>query len=92
VLVSRIAFLLRESGAAGLGERWLTATDDTELRRAAEVVEAAGFDTFVVLEGDGAQPVTPIEGWRGTPKGTIELLDGDVLRLVDYRRLEPGSA
>jgi hypothetical protein len=56
MLVSRQPHLLREAGAFYDGSaRWLTATDDHELHRAARIADEAGVDEFGLV-GGGDQP------------------------------------
>lgn len=56
VVIARQAFLLREGGAAVVGERWLSAQNEDEFLIAVDIARDVGEERFSVLEWDGKAP------------------------------------
>ena len=55
-LIARQAFVLREGGAAGVGERWFSTENEAEFTAAVDITREIGESRFTVLEWDGAAP------------------------------------
>jgi hypothetical protein len=89
VLVSRVAFLVREWGAYyGTPEdrRWLTTGLDTDLPVAADVLQRAGVRTFATVELTDQKRLDVIGSYRRSGPGTqVELLNGATLRVTPYQ-------
>jgi hypothetical protein len=77
VVISRNAFLLREGGAATVGERWLSVRDEETFTEAVDVARAVGEQRFSVLEWGGEAP--PPEALPGDTRE----VDRVKLRFVD---------
>lgn len=56
VVISRNAFLVREGGAAAVGERWLSVKDEETFELAIDVAREVGEERFSVLEWGGEAP------------------------------------
>jgi hypothetical protein len=86
VLVSTLYHLVREGGAATIDQRWLTVYRDEDRVRAAEVVAAAGYDSFalvVVHDGDGDPPV-PLAGFVPVHTDEIPFIEPVHLDVITY--------
>jgi hypothetical protein len=85
VLVSREAHLLREGGAFySADDRWLTATTDADLARAAAVASAFGAPRLRVV-GDARLGYPPTIGdWTRAGRQRVEFLPGFVVAVVTY--------
>lgn len=56
VFIARQAFVLREGGAAGVGERWFSTENEAEFTAAVDITREIGEARFTVLEWDGEAP------------------------------------
>lgn len=56
VLIARQAFVLREGGAAGVDQQWLSTDSEAEFTRAVDLVREVGADRFTVLEWESEAP------------------------------------
>jgi hypothetical protein len=87
MLISRQPHMLREGGAFYDPQRkWLTATDDRELRRAVRVAHEAGVTEFALIGGaDQAAPAT-LDGFVRVDRQLVPFIRPDVkLGVVTYR-------
>lgn len=84
VLISRDAFLIREGGAATVGQRWLSADSDVDYALAVEVAERSGASTAAIVYTEPAVPegAAP-RGWHETDRFATDLA-GDPLLVVTY--------
>jgi hypothetical protein len=85
LLVSRIAHLPREGGAYVNDRKWLTAVSDADETAAANVVTAAGYDRFGLVELDAAARPHDIPGFTRGATSTLDFLPGVTLRITDYK-------
>lgn len=86
VIVSTVAHLAREGGATYGRRRWLTAVEPGEQRAAAEVVRAAGDDSFALVS-DRLLPVARFAGWEEGDADVLVLFDGVVLFVRHFDRV-----
>lgn len=56
VVIARQAFLIREGGAAVVGDRWLSVEDEDEFTDAVDIARQVGEERFTVLEWSGDAP------------------------------------
>jgi hypothetical protein len=88
LLISRQPHMLREAGAFYDDQRrWLTATDESELRRAVRIADQVGVDEFALIGGaDQAAPARLGSFVRGD-RQLVPFIRPDVdLGVVTYRR------
>jgi hypothetical protein len=90
VLVSRLAFVVREWGAYDgtvLDRRWLTAPTDRDLEPAANVLQQAGVDTFATVELVTQPRIDRVGPYRRSGPGTrVKFLPGADLRVTPYQK------
>ena len=84
VLISRVGHLMREEGWFLDDHRWLTAVTDADARDAAQVVTAAGFDRFGLVELAQAGDPTAIPGFTPSGVDRLEFIAGVQLRITTY--------
>jgi len=92
VLISGVGHLVREGGAVHDLRRWLTAVNDADLRRAADVADAAGAARIGVVDVPGHPPPLRLGRYcRAAAAGSsrVRWLAGSPLAVWDYR-LDPG--
>jgi hypothetical protein len=85
VVIARQAFLLREGGAAVVGERWLSPEDEVEFMRAVDIARATGERRFTVLEWENPAPPPQAlpDDVREVSRAELEFVDTEV-GLVTY--------
>jgi hypothetical protein len=86
VLISRVGHLMREEGWFLDGHRWLTAVSDDDVRGAAQVVTAAGFDRFGLVDLDAPGAPLAIPGFSPSGVDHTEFIAGVQLRITTYVR------
>lgn len=92
VLVSTEAHLLREGGAFYRSDqRWLTAVDDRELARAAEIADAVDARELAVVSVAGRRVPDRLGDYRRTRAKRVEFLPGLDVTQVFYNRGGTGS-
>lgn len=82
VVVARNGFFIREGGPAYTARRWLTAVTEEDLDDAVDVIEAAGLETFAVLDEDPDAPAIEGAVAMGTTRTSVV---GVALYLHAYR-------
>ncbi len=87
VVVARGAFVLREGGAATVGEHWLSADSEDAYLVALDVAERSGADTLAVLEyGTATVPAAAAPpGWEEVEHLVLDLT-GTPIGVAVYRR------
>lgn len=85
VLIARNGFLLREGGAATVGQRWLSVASEDDYALAAQVAERSGARRVAVLELGAATPpeATVPEGWQAVEQASSSLA-GTGIGIVVY--------
>lgn len=85
VVIARNGFLLREGGAATVGERWLSVASEDAYALAADVAEQSGARRVAVLEQGAAAPpdASVPEGWQEVER-TASSLAGTGIGIVVY--------
>lgn len=84
VLVSRVAHLGRELGAAYGDKPWLTALTERDMDEATSVIANAGFDAFATVDlARGGEP-PGIDGYRAARSSTVGFLPDVDLVVVTY--------
>lgn len=84
VLVSRVAHLGRELGAAYGDKPWLTALTERDMDEATSVIANAGFDAFATVDiARGGEP-PGIDGYRAAASSTVGFLPDVDLVVVTY--------
>jgi hypothetical protein len=84
VLISRVGHLLREAGWYADQRRWLTAVTDQDARAAAQIVTAAGFDRFALVDFDRPGESTVLPGFSPAGDDRFEFLAGVRMRVTTY--------
>ena len=74
VLIASDGFLIREGGAAGLDEQWLSLGRGEPFIGALDIAEAAGVDRIGLVSPVAEPPERP--GWTAIATTELELLDG----------------
>ena len=85
VVIARNGFLLREGGAATVGQPWLSTGDEEAFTLATEVAEAAGARRVAVVEYGAAAPPDEVvpDGWSEATR-TESSLAGTGIGIVVY--------
>ena len=87
VVVSSVAHLAREGGVTYGEKRWLTAIDGDLRQEAADMIEAAGEERFLLVQLASSPRAEAPEGWRSAgPVTTVELFRGVDLLLTSWER------
>jgi hypothetical protein len=84
VVISRVAHQTREHGAFYDDHLWLTASSQSDVEFAAELVAEAGYDSFVLTQFVGEPPT--IEGWELAGSEEIEFIDDVMIDVLSYER------
>ena len=88
VLIWAAAFGPRESPAHLLDQQWLRVDSLAEVSIAVDVVEAAGFGEFGLVETIGGAPFGAIAGYETGPTTVVTLRPGLDYRVTTYTRAD----